>query len=170
MVESLYCEDNGRPRVDPVVPFKMVLIQHLYGLPSLRRMAEEVSLNIAYHWPWGYTLQEETPHFPTVSYHFRHRFTEETVDQVFRWILEEVTEAVYLSPKTVFIVSTHIKANANTKRQVKVHIPAASKHYAKELMKEVNADREIHGKEPFDDEDEPPGRSWPGGRKRNSVG
>ena len=29
MVEPLYCEDNGRPSIDPVVLFKMVLIQHL---------------------------------------------------------------------------------------------------------------------------------------------
>lgn len=28
MVEELYCEDNGRPSIDPVVLFKMVLIQH----------------------------------------------------------------------------------------------------------------------------------------------
>ena len=35
MVEELYCEDNGRPSIDPVVLVKMVLIQHLYGLPSL---------------------------------------------------------------------------------------------------------------------------------------
>ena len=33
MVEELYCEDNGRPSIDPVVLIKMVLIQHLYGLP-----------------------------------------------------------------------------------------------------------------------------------------
>ena len=156
MVEPLYCEDNGRPSIDPVILFKMVLIQHLYGLPSLRRTAEEVSLNIAYRWFLGYTLQEETPHFSTVSYNFRHRFTEETVDQVFRWILEEVAEAGYLSPKAVFIDGTHIKANANTKKQVKAQVPAASKHYAKELMEEVNADREAHGKKPFDDDDEPP--------------
>ena len=99
MVEPLYSEDNGRPSVDPVVLFKMVLIQHLYGLPSLRRTAEEVGLNIAYRWFLGYTLHDETPHFSTVSYNFRHRFTEETVDQVFRWILEEVAEAGYLSPQ-----------------------------------------------------------------------
>ncbi len=43
MVEGLYSEDNGRPSIDPVVLFKMVLIQHLYGLPSLRRTAEEVN-------------------------------------------------------------------------------------------------------------------------------
>ena len=77
MVEPLYSEDNGRPSVDPVVLFKMVLIQHLYGLPSLRRTADEISANICYRWFLGYTLQEETPHFSTVSYNFRHRFTAE---------------------------------------------------------------------------------------------
>ena len=158
MVEPLYCEDNGRPSIDPVVLFKMVLIQHLYGLPSLRRTAEEVSLNVSYRWFLGYTLQEKTPHFSTESYNFRHRFTAETVDLVFAWILSEVAEAGYLSPSAVFIDGTHIKANANTKKQVKEQIPAAAKHYAKELMEEVNADREAHGKKPFDDDndDAPP--------------
>lgn len=155
MVESLYSEDNGRPSIDPVVLFKMVLIQHLYGLPSLRRTAEEVSGSINYRWFLGYTLREETPHFSTVSYNFRHRFTEETVDKVFAWILEEVAEAGYLSPKVIYVDGTHIKANANIKKQVKAEIPAASKRYAKELMEEVNADREAHGKKAFE-EDEPP--------------
>ena len=152
MVEPLYCEDNGRPSINPVVLFKMVLIQHLYGLPSLRRTAEEVSANNCYRWFLGYPLQVETPHFSTVSYNFRHRFTEETVDRVFAWILDEVAKAGYLSPKAVFIDGTHIKANANTKKQMKEQIPAAARHYAKELMEEVNADREAHGKKPFDDD------------------
>ena len=151
MVEPLYCEDNGRPSIDPVVLFKMVLIQHLYGLPSLRRTAEEVSANNCYRWFLGYPLQEETPHFSTVSYNFRHRFTEETVDRVFAWILDEVAKAGYLSPKAVFIDGTHIKANANTKKQMKEQIPAVARHYAKELMEEVNADREAHDKKPFDE-------------------
>ena len=158
MVEPLYSEDTGRPSIDPVVLFKMVLIQHVYGLPSLRRAAEEVSLNVAYRWFLGYTLQEETPHFSTVSYNFRRRFTAETVEQIFAWILSEIEEAGYLSAKAVFIDSTHIKANANIKKTVKAQIPDASRHYAQELMEEVNADREAHGKKPFedDDENEPP--------------
>ena len=154
MMELLYNDDNGRPSVDPVVLFKMVLIQRLYDLPSLRRTAEEISLNVAYRWFPGYTLQEETPHFSTVSYNFRHRFTENTVNQVFTWILEEVAEAGYLAPNAVFIDGTHIKANANTKKQIKEQVPAASKHYAKELMTEVNSDKEAHGKKPFDDEED----------------
>ena len=46
-------------------------------------------------------------------------------------------------------------------------MPVASKHYAKELMAEVNADREAHGKKPFDeDNDEPP--TAPKKRKDNT--
>ena len=48
MVKLLYCKDNGRPGIDPVVLFKMVLIEHLYGFPLLRWTAEEVSANICY--------------------------------------------------------------------------------------------------------------------------
>ena len=155
MVEPLYSEDNGRPSIDPVVLVKIVLIQHLYGLPSLRRTADEVYLNTSYRWFIGYTLQEETPHFSTVSYNFRHRFTEETVSQIFAWILEETANAGYLSPQAVFIDGTHIKASANTKKRVKAVIPVASKRYAQELMAEVDADREAHGKVPFDDEEPP---------------
>jgi len=152
MVEPLYCADNGRPSVDPVVLFKMVLIQHLYGLGSLHRTAEEVSFNVAYRWFLGYRLQEDTPHFSTISYNFRHRFTSETVDQIFSWILMEMVEAGYVAPGVVFVDGTHIKANANTKKVVKKEVPVAAKRYAEELMEEVNADREAHGKKPFEDD------------------
>ena len=41
-VEDLYCQDNGRPSIDPVVLFKIVLLQHIYGIRSLRRTLEEM--------------------------------------------------------------------------------------------------------------------------------
>ena len=50
MVEHLYSKDKGRPAVDPIVLVKIVLIQHLFGIPSLRKTVEEVNLNIAYRW------------------------------------------------------------------------------------------------------------------------
>ena len=48
LVGDLYCLDNGHPSCDPVVLFKMVIIQHLYGIPSLRRTVEEINMNAAY--------------------------------------------------------------------------------------------------------------------------
>jgi transposase len=152
LVEDLYCPDNGRPSIDPVVLFKIVLIQHLYGIRSLRQTAAEVEMNIAYRWFIGYPINKSVPHFATISYNFRHRFTEETVEKIFEWILDEVEHAGYLAPEVVFVDGTHIKANANMKKNIKEAIPVAAKMYEKQLREEVNKDRDEHGKKPFDDD------------------
>ena len=150
IVEDLYCLNNGRPSVDPVVLFKMVLIQHLYGFSSLRRTAEEISMNVAYRWFLGYLLNEQTPHFSTVSYNFKHRYTSNTIEKIFCWILSEINNTGYLSPEAVFVDGTHIKANANIKKVVKKAVPQAAKIYEEKLMEEINEDRKEHDKKPFD--------------------
>ena len=158
LVEELYCEGNGRPSIDPVVLFKLVLIQHLFGIRSLRQTMREVEVNVAYRWFLGYTMSQILPHFATVSYAFRHRFTEEVIEKVFRWILEEIAGAGYLSPEVVFVDGTHIKANANLKKHVKKSISKAAKKYQEQLLEEVDADRAAHGKKPLrkdDDDDDP---------------
>lgn len=92
---------------DPVVLFKAAIIQHLYGISSLRRTAEEISLNVACKWFLGCSLLERTPHFTSLSNNFCLRFTDETVERVFNWILNEINKAGYLSPEAVFIDATH---------------------------------------------------------------
>jgi transposase len=157
LVEELYCPDNGRPSCDPVVLFKMVIIQHLYGIPSLRRTVDEISMNVAYRWFLGYTMAEKIPHFATISYNFKHRFTEQTIEDVFHWVLAEIASQDMLSPEAVFIDGTHIKASANMKKRIKKEVPVAAKKYEKQLMEEIDEDREDHGKKPFsDDDNEPP--------------
>ena len=157
LVEDLYCEDNGRPSCDPVVLFKLVLIQHLFGIRSLRQTMRDAEVNAAYRWFLGYTMSQNLPHFATISYAFCHRFTAEVIEGVFRWILEEVARAGYLSPEVVFVDGTHIKANANLKKRVKKEIPVAAKRYQEQLDAEIEADRAAHGKKPLkkkDDDDE----------------
>ena len=51
-----YYPATGRPSVDPVSMFKMLLIGYLYGIKSERRLVEEVQLNIAYRWFCGFEL------------------------------------------------------------------------------------------------------------------
>ena len=41
-VAHLYCHDNGRPAIDPVVLFKMMLLGYLFGIPSERRLVQEI--------------------------------------------------------------------------------------------------------------------------------
>lgn len=153
ITQDLYCCDNGRPAIDPVILFKMVLIQHIYGIVSLRRTVSEIEMNMAYRWFLGILLNEKTPHFATISYNFKNRFTEEIIEKIFRWILKEIERAGYLSPEVVFVDATHIKANAALKKAVKKQIPKAAKSYEQQLWEEINEDRQKHGKNPFDKND-----------------
>ncbi len=119
ITQELYCHDNGRPAIDPVILFKMVLIQHIYSIASLCRTVAEIEMNMAYRWFLGIPLNEKVPHFATISYNFKNRFTEETIEKIFRWILKEIERAGYLSPEVVFVDATHIKANVALKKRVK---------------------------------------------------
>lgn len=141
MVEPMYCQDTGRPGVDPVVLFKLVLLQHLYGLSSLRRTVEEARANLYFRWFLGYRIQEDIPHPTTVSHNFRHRYTAETVNKIFNWILNQIAEAGFLSAGAVYVDGTRIKGNADLSQRIREEIPAAAQRYAQELMEEVNPDQ-----------------------------
>ena len=88
-LDPYYCHDNGRPGTDPVVLIKMVLIQHLYGIPSLRQTHQRIQDTLSYRWFLGYGLLETIPHFATVSYAFCKRFPEELTEEIFAHILKE---------------------------------------------------------------------------------
>jgi transposase len=65
------------------VLIKMVLIQHLFGIASLRQTYRDIQVNVAYRWFLGYSLLEEIPHFATVSYAFCKRFPPELSEEIF---------------------------------------------------------------------------------------
>jgi transposase len=152
--KEYYTEDFGRPAVDPVVLIKMSIIQHLYGIKSLRQTVVEVELNIAYRWFLGYGFSEVIPHFSTLSYAFSKRFPSEVFRRIFEWILSELYSHGFLSTGTVYIDSTHIKANANNKKRVKKFVEQAVRNYDIQLRREINELREKEGRPP--DDNEPP--------------
>ena len=88
-LDPYYCHDNGRPGTDPVVLIKMVLLQHLYGIPSLRQTYQRIQDTLSYRWFLGYGLLDEIPHFATVSYAFCKRLPEELTEEIFAHILNK---------------------------------------------------------------------------------
>lgn len=154
MVEHLYRNDFGRPAVDPIVLVKMVLIQHLYGIKSLRQTVKEVDMNIAYRWFIGFDIDTAIPHFATLSYAFAARFPSETFEDIFTWILEAAIEKGFVKAETIFIDATHIKANANRKKHHKELIQKTARAYDEQLRDEINADRVCHGKKSMKPQEE----------------
>ena len=153
-LDPYYCHDNGRPGTDPVVLIKMVLIQHLFGIPSLRQTYREIEVNMAYRWFLGYGLLEKIPHFATVSYAFCKRFPDELTTEIFEHILNKALNNRMVDPGTIFIDGTHIKASANKKKYQKEQVAKAAKIYSGQLRREVNAEREKLGKKPIEEKDD----------------
>lgn len=111
---SPYYSHTGQPSIDPEVLFKMMLIGYFYGITSERRLAEDISVNIAYMWYLGYDLDEETPHHSVIS-KARARYGKEVFEQFFKHVLELCVQAGLVGGEKIFADSTFIRANASLK-------------------------------------------------------
>lgn len=152
-VKGLYSSTEwGKPGIDPVSLFKIVLIQHLYGIRSMRQTIKEIEVNMAYRWFIGYDLFEKIPHFSTFSKNYTRRFKDTDIfEKIFERILEEALNCGYVDTSAIFIDGTHIKASANKKKNLKKEIEVTAKAYQEQLEEEINKDREAHGKKPLKD-------------------
>ena len=79
-LEKLYCENNGRPAIDPVLLCGVTLLQFMEKV-SDRRAAEQM----AYHLGWKSALELELAYqgfHPTVLVYFRDRLEENQASRV----------------------------------------------------------------------------------------
>ena len=149
VVQDLY-KPYGRESIDPVVLVKIPLIQYLFGIPSMRRTIEEIEVNFAYRWFLGYGLNEKIPHFSTFGKNYSRRFQNSTIfEDIFTEILKEAERCGFIDREKLFIDGSHIKASANNHRYTDEVIEKSVRAYEDELQKEIQADRERHGKKPW---------------------
>ena len=91
-VKDLYCSDNGRPSIDPVVLFKIVFIQALDGLKSMRQTCKKIKVDAEYRWFLGIAFGQDTPHFSTFSKNYERRFKDSNIfEEIF---IEIVNQAI----------------------------------------------------------------------------
>ena len=160
IVEHLYSQVEGRPSIDPVVLFKIVLIQYIFGIRSMRQTIKEIEVNNAYRWFLGYGLTEAIPNFTTFGKNYKRRFKGTPVfEQIFEQVLMEAVRAGFVDASAIFIDATHIKASANKHKATNEEVKIKAKHYHAELMEEINRDREAHGKKPLKDKSDDSGEN-----------
>ena len=148
-VEGLY-SSIGRPSIDPVVLFKMLFINIIFGINSMRKTCEEIKVNIAYRWFLGLNISETIPNYSTWSQNYIRRYKDsEVFDQIFTKILDQAISLGYVDVSTVFGDSTHQKDNANKNKYEDVEVEIVKKAYEDAMLEEINIDRENHGKKPL---------------------
>lgn len=151
-VKHLYSEDNGRPALDPVVLFKLLLLGYLYGVRSERQLMREVEVNVAYRWFLGLKLRDKVPDASTLSQNRRRRFAESTIYQeIFDQIVELAVSRGLASGTVLYTDSTHLKANANKNKYDVGEVQVKPQQYLAALDAAIGEDRAAHGKKPLKD-------------------
>ena len=154
-VKHLYCEDNGRPALDPVVLFKLLLLGYLYGVRSERQLMREVEVNVAYRWFLGLKLRDTVPDASTLSQNRRRRFAESTIYQeIFDQIVLLAVNKGLASGAVLYTDSTHLKANANKNKFDLAQVQVKPQEYLAALEAAITEDRAEHGKKPLKDKPE----------------
>ena len=107
-VKHLYCEDNGRPSIDPVVLFKIVFIQALDGIKSMRQTCKKIKVDAEYRWFLGIRFSQETPHFSTFSKNYERRFKDTDIfEEIFIEIVNQAIKYNLVDGTTFYTDSTH---------------------------------------------------------------
>ena len=154
LVKDKYCDNNGRPSIDPVVLFKIVFIQTIDGLKSMRQTCKKIQVDAEYRWFIGIPFGKDTPHFSTFSKNYERRFKDSTIfEDIFTNIVNQAIKYNLIDGTTFYTDSTHKKANAN-KNKYTDNIIKEVKKRRKWLEEEINEERIKNGEKPFEYKDE----------------
>ena len=122
----------GRPGIDPLVYFKMLMVGFFEDLASERGMAERCSDSIAIRAFLGYDLTEATPDHSSLTV-IRQRLGSEIYQQVFILILRALEQHGLIKGKHVGIDTSVIAANAALKSLVNRNTEEAYWEYVQRL-------------------------------------
>ena len=148
-VRHLYCSNNGRPALDPVVLFKMLFLGYLFGIRSERQLVREIQVNVAYRWFLRFNLTVKIPDASTLSQNRRRRFQDSRIYQeIFDEIVLQAMGYDLVGGEVLYTDSTHLKANANKHRFERQEVETTARDYLDALDVAVEEDRAQHGKKP----------------------
>jgi transposase len=111
MTAHLYCLDNGRPSVDPVLFIRTCLITYLYDIPSDRQVCEEIRYNLAYRWFCRLSIEDAVPDHSSLT-RIRDRLGEETFKKIFDHVVRLCIENGLVAGKKVMMDGSLLKADA----------------------------------------------------------
>lgn len=112
MTKDFYCENNGRPSVDPELFIRMLLIYYFYGIDSDRRLCEELQFNLAYRWYCRLSLADKVPDHSSFT-RIRDRLGEESFKKLFLKIVEMCKEKGLVKSESVMVDASLVKADAS---------------------------------------------------------
>ncbi len=151
-VRDCYCQDNGRPSIDPESALRLMLAGFFQGIVHDRKLMREAQVNLAIRWFAGYRLDETLPERSNLT-RIRQRWGAALFRRIFERTVAQCVQAGLVSTETVHIDATLIRAD--------VSWDSLTTRHAEQVM-ESNAEETKDS-----DEDDPPARGP--GRPRTTA-
>ena len=111
LTKDLYCPDNGRNSIDPVLFFRMQLISYLCGMKSDRELCREVHLNLAYRWFCRLSLHDSVPDHSSMT-RIRDRFGEATFTEIFERLVAHWRDRGHIRGRRILTDASLVEADA----------------------------------------------------------
>jgi len=128
MVADKYCQDNGRPSIDPEVVIRLFLIQAIEGISSVRKLMQRVYVDLSYRWFIGYGLDESLPDHSTLSKALD-RFGDEVFNELFERSISQCQSSGLIEGKVLHVDATTIRADIDRERVNKPDSPDPDARY-----------------------------------------
>ena len=127
---------GGRPGIDPVVYFKMLMIGFFEGLESERQIAGRCADSLSLRGFLGYALHEPTPDHSSMSV-IRQRLGGECFERVFALVLAALQRHGLLKGRHLGIDSSVIEANASLRNLSERNTEEGYWSYVQRLAREA---------------------------------
>jgi transposase len=129
-VREHYCQNNGRPSIDPEVVVRLFLLQAIEGIGHVRELMRQVQVNLAYRWFIGYSLDEKLPDHSTLSKALD-RFGDGLFNELFERSIAKCRESGLIEGKVLHMDATTIRADLDRERVGQKDSPDPDARYGK---------------------------------------
>src|SRR5712692_8052121 len=109
VLATVYCQDDGRPPLDPVFMLKLEVLALHYRL-SDRELMKQAQVNVAHRLFLGLSCTSPLPHHTSMTY-FRERVGAERMQEIFHVVLGQARELGLVRNRLRLKDATHIIAN-----------------------------------------------------------
>ena len=120
-VRDCYCEDNGRPGIDPEAAVRLMLAGLFEGIIHDRRLLRQAQVNLAIRWFAGYRLHEKLPDHSSLT-RIRQRWGAERFKRIFQRTVKACCDAGLVNGETVHVDATLIRADVSWESLTDRHI------------------------------------------------
>lgn len=131
MLREQYCENFGRPAIEPEMMFKLMFLKKLYDL-SDEQLVQNAYVNMAYKYFLDLDPEDGMIDSSLMTKFRKTRITEDILEEMLKETIRQAIDKGIIKSNTIIVDSTHTKAAVRPKTVTQI-----LRNLSKQLRKEI---------------------------------